>query len=157
MSRTSRWQDWPDDLRPNDSPVYTFNERGMDATPERIWQTLVRATQWPSFYGNARDVRIEDGEELGADVSFSWRTFGLRVETRVIAWEPLRALAWRGDTWYGRGMHTWLIERTPSGCHVVTEEVQAGLVPALGRLYLRRGLLHWHDKWLTGLDEAARR
>jgi hypothetical protein len=52
-------------------------------------------------------------------------------------------------------MHTWLICPTPQGCTVITEEVQAGLVPSLGRLYLRRGLQQWHQRWLEGLAARA--
>ena len=43
------------------------------------------------------------------------------------------------------------------GTRVVTEETQHGWVPFLGRWYLRRGLLKWHQRWLEGLAERAAR
>lgn len=147
---------WPPDLRPEGAPVYTRNEREIDATCETVWGHLVRAAAWPEFYANSADVRFESaaGPDLAPGTVFSWRTFGLRVRTRVVEFRPSLCLAWRGDEIYGRGMHTWLLVPSERGCRVITEEVQRGLVPWLARGYLLPGLLRWHERWLDGL--AAR-
>ncbi len=152
-----RWARWADDVKPERAPVYAVNELAIEAPTEAVWEALVHAEAWPLFYGNARDVKVEGptNPRLARDVVFTWRTFGIRVRTRVEVFEPPFALSWRGEESYGRGVHTWLLERTPSGCRVVTEEVQAGLVPALARWYLRRGLVRWHQRWLEGLRDRA--
>ena len=148
---------WPTDLRPEVAPVYTRNERFIDASCEAVWAPLIRAAGWPEFYANSADVRFERGEgpDLAPGTVFSWRTFGLRVRTRVVEFQPNRCLAWRGDELYGRGLHTWLLVPERAGCLVVTEEVQSGLIPFVARWYLRRGLLRWHQQWLDGLAERA--
>lgn len=148
---------WPDDLRPEGAPVFTTNRLDIAAPPAAVWPHLVRASAWPEFYGNASDVRFAPGAgpELAPGTTWSWRTFGLRVTTRVIAFEPERFLAWRGDAVYGRGVHTWTLLPTEGGCTVVTEEVQRGFVPSLLRWYLRPGLLRWHERWLEGLARRA--
>lgn len=147
---------WPADLRPEGAPVWSRNELVIEASPEAVWSVLLRAGDWPSYYANARDVMIEGGaQELSADAVFTWRTFGIGVQTQVTAFEPARVLAWRGDSWLGRGFHTWLFEPVPEGCRLVTEEVQRGWLPWVARAYLRPGLLRWHQRWLEGLADQA--
>jgi hypothetical protein len=151
------WTRWPDDLRPEGAPVYARNELAIAAPAEAVWAHLVAAESWPSFYANAKDVTIagDAGPDLALGTVFRWKTFGVRVETRVEVCEPCTALAWRGDQRIGRGFHTWLLAPTPTGCVVVTEEVQRGIVPSAARWYLRRGLRRWHQKWLEGLAQRA--
>ncbi len=56
-----------------------------------------------------------------------------------------------------KGCHLWVLEPIDSGCRLVTEEVQRGLLPSIGRVYLRHGLHTWHDRWLAGIAERAGR
>jgi hypothetical protein len=151
------WTRWPDDLGPGGAPVYTCNELAIDAPAEAVWAHLIAAEQWPAFYANARDVSVggDAAPLLALGTVFRWKTFGLRVETRVEVFEPPFALAWRGDRRIGRGFHTWLLTPTATGCRVVTEEVQRGVVPSAARWYLRRGLRTWHQRWLEGLRDRA--
>ena len=147
---------WPADLRPEGAPVVSFNALDIPFPVDRVWAVLIRAGDWPALYANCKDLRFIDGPgpDLSAGQWFTWRTFGLRVRTRVTDFEPGHLLGWRGDTWYGRGYHLWRLEPTQAGCRLVTEEAQRGLVPTLLAPLLRRGLHHWHQRWLEGL--AAR-
>jgi hypothetical protein len=149
---------WPEDIHPARSPIHTHNALDIAAPVERVWAVLLRAADWHEFYANCKDLRFEGepGPSLGAGSIFTWRTFGLRVRTTVTHFEAQRILAWRGDTWYGRGCHLWALAPTQTGCRLITEEVQAGLVPWLGRFFLRRGLHKWHDRWLAGIAARAR-
>jgi hypothetical protein len=117
MAGSESFSAWPPELRPEGAPVYTRNELAIAAPREAVWRHLIRAAAWPEFYANSRDVRFEkgDGPDLAAGSVFSWRTFGIRVRTRVIAFEPPGVLAWRGDVFYGRGMHTWLLVPRDAG------------------------------------------
>lgn len=151
---------WPPGLQPGDTPIYTYNELTIAEPPAVVWAWLIRAAWWPRWYGNCQDVRFisGDGPDLTPGMVFSWKTFGLRVETVVKEFVPGERLAWYGTGLLGaRGYHAWVIEPTASGCHVITEETQRGLVPSLGRLYLRRGLLREHQHWLEGLAKMAQR
>lgn len=150
------WTRWPDDLQPARCPVVACNELMIEASPEAVWAHLIAAPAWPEFYANAREVAIEGGASvLGPGAVFTWKTFGISVRTRVEVFEPGRALAWRGDQRLGHGMHTWAIEPMGARCLVVTEEVQRGFLPSLGRWYIRRGLRTWHQRWLEGLRDRA--
>lgn len=148
---------WPKDLNPDTAPVHTVNILEMRATPEQVWQPLIRATEWSKWYGNCKKLRFDnhEGPDLQMGTRFNWVTFHVRVHTEVTEFEPHRLLAWRGHAPGGEGYHSWLIEPTPAGCRVITEEVQQGLLPKLGKWYLKPGLLKQHQRWLEGLEQRA--
>jgi hypothetical protein len=148
---------WPPGMEPEIAPVYTRNELEMEAPPVAVWRWLVRATAWPDWYANSRNVVIDGGgTDLAPGARFHWTTFHVRVHTVVEEFVPEERLAWSGKGLGARGYHGWVIEPRTTGCRVVTEETQHGLVPSLGRLYLRRGLLREHQRWLEGLARMAR-
>jgi hypothetical protein len=103
-------------------------------------------------------LQFESGEgpDLALGTRFSWTTLGVRVHTVVEECEPPYRLAWRGGGAGSTGYHGWVIEPRASGCLIVTEESQRGLVSSLGRVFLRRALLHVHQQWLAGLAMKAR-
>jgi hypothetical protein len=143
---------FPQGKRRGQSPIFTHNELFIAAPAERIFAALVRATEWPAFYGNAKDVVIEGGADgLTLGTLFHWTTFGIRVHTTVEELVPDRRLAWSGRGLGSSAYHGWVIEPKEGGCLVITEETQQGLIPSLGRFFLRPGLLQWHQRWLEGL------
>lgn len=149
---------WPDDLRPDGAPVATHNALVVPSPPEQVWDRLVRAPKWPEIYANAADVHIDgDAPDLTPGAHFTWRTLGFRVATTVAEFDPRRLLTWRGDTWYGRGRHTWTLDPVPGGTRLVTEEVQRGLVPTLLGWWIRPRLYRWHQRWLEGLATGVQR
>ena len=148
--------EWPDSQHPDRCPVSSRNELLIAAPAAHIWAWLVRARRWPEFYGNAHRVEIEgDADELTAGATFRWTTFHLRVQTTVREFEPCRRLAWFGAGYGSSGYHTWTLEPQGEQCLVVTEETQRGLLPSLGRLYIRGALHRQHEAWLEGLARMA--
>jgi len=162
MTDQARWTYWPENCTPRNSPIYALNELHMSVPAETAWEWLVRAPLWPGWYANSRDVRILEGSDqqrLGAGSRFGWRTSNTLwrpVETTVDVCEPPTKLGWGGQAMGSRGYHSWLLMPEGEGCHVVTEECQAGLLPSLGRGLLKRGLVKHHQRWLEGLERKAK-
>lgn len=149
---------WPARHHPDECPVASFNELLVQAPAEKVWAPLIRAVKWPEFYGNAWNVEIDgDREDLEPGVTFRWTTFSLRVETTVREFEPNRRLAWSGSGYGSAAYHSWTLHPRGDTCLLVTEETQRGLLPSLGRLYLRRALHRHHQAWMDGLAAVARR
>jgi hypothetical protein len=144
---------WPSGLEPSAAHLHTVNSLDIPHSPDQIWPWLVRASRWPEYYRNCRRIRI-DGDLTGG-VAFRWWTFGVPVRTVVDDFAPCARLAWRGTGAGAIGYHAWILEPTTTGSRVITEETQRGAVPWLARLHLRRGLLHWHQRWLEGLARVA--
>ena len=150
---------WPPDLRPENSPVYSYNELEIGvAEAELIWSWLIRAESWSSWYPNCKDLRIlkDEGPNLEAGSEFDWTTFGVRVKTRVDKFIPYEALSWRGSGLGAEGYHIWIIEPLKYSYKVITEEVQRGFVPYVGRYPIKKLLLKYHQIWLEGLARMVR-
>lgn len=148
---------FPEGHRPEESRIYTFNELRTEAPIDKVWACLIRAARWPAWYSNCKKLAFEPGEgpDLSAGMLFHWTTFGVRVHTTVTELVPGERLSWRGVAPGSSGYHGWVLEPTASGCRIVTEETQRGLIPTLGRWYLRPALLRAHQRWLEGLAAEA--
>lgn len=147
---------FPDGKRREQSAIFTHNELFIAAPAPRIFAMLLRAKEWPSFYANAKKVEIDGGSDvLAPATTFHWTTFGVRVHTTIEELVPDRRLAWSGRGTGGTAYHGWVIEPGSGGCLVITEETQQGWLPSLGRFFLRRGLLKWHQRWLEGLARVV--
>lgn len=145
---------WPDHYAR--APVRVRNEVTIAAPPERVWPWLVRAADWPAWYPNSADVRIEGGaKDLSLDAHFTWRTFGVAVRSTVREFVPLERIAWDGAGLMLDVYHAWLIEPRPSGCWVLTEENQHGLAARAQALFMPNRMREGHEVWLAALRAKA--
>lgn len=147
---------WPEDYRPAATAVHVRNEILIAASPERIWAWLIRASFWPDWYENAKDVVI-DGHvaDLSPGVRFYWKTFGLAIKSVVGKFEPFQHLGWTG---IGVGMdvyHGWLLEPVDGGTHVLTEENQNGLAARAQSVLAPNRMHTYHQIWLEGLKRKS--
>jgi len=149
---------WPSGMQPEQSTVHARNELVIPAEPERVWRWLCRAERWPEWYGNCGWIRFRDhpGPDLGPGVTFVWKTFGVRVRSKVLTYKPVSELGWEATAFGLRAYHRWRFESAGAGqTRVITEETQVGPLTTVGRWYLRRGLLRQHQNWLEGLSRVA--
>jgi uncharacterized protein YndB with AHSA1/START domain len=148
---------WPARFAPECAPVHVRNELSMPVAAEAVWSWLVRAELWPSWYVNARDVRITHGPrpDLGLGSGFRWRTFGVAIASTVEELEAPERIAWSARGTGVDAYHAWLIRKTPGGCHVLTEETQHGWVARLGSVLLPNRMSHYHQIWLEALHRKA--
>ena len=143
---------WPPQYAPDRSPVHVVNRIDLAAPPAAVWARLVRAVDWPAWYANSAKVKIEDGSaDLFTGARFTWRTFGVDLMSEVKEFVPGERIAWLAKASGIVAYHAWLIVPTETGCHVVTEETQSGLVARIGRLIFPGRMEHWHQRWLEGL------
>jgi len=162
----SEFPDWPAGNAPSDAWVYAHNELAVPVSPDRIWEWLSRARQWPHWYPNswrveilARTGRVSRRERLRSQTEFNWITFGLPITAKVDPCDRPDTIGWtwRSRGWAGAasGYHIWSIEAQPYGSRVVTEETQIGLLPRLLRPGLQRSLHLSHQLWLRRLSKNA--
>ena len=153
---------WPPQYRPDNSAVHVVNELEMEVPIEAAWNCLIRASEWPSWYPNAANVKLlgTDKTVLAKGVSFRWKTFGMTITCTVEECEPFERLAWSSEQ---RGMkvyHAWLLEERPknfsAGCYVRTEETQNGFIPKLAAKLMPGKMHKFHQIWLEGLSERAK-
>ena len=148
---------WPDEARPERSPVYSRREVEIAAPPEAAFAWLVHAERWPEWYSQCGSVRIVSGPApaLGIGTHFRWTVLGVPVVTTVEECDPPHRLAWSGTGLGAAAYHSWDIEPTATGCRVITEETQRGVLPSLTRVLLRPLLRFTQERWLAALAQAA--
>jgi hypothetical protein len=144
---------WPAGYAPDECPVHVVNRIETDTAPAVVWSRLIAATRWHEIYANASHVRIDgDADTLSANAHFTWKTFGVALDTRVVEFEPERRIAWLAVAPGIRAYHAWLI--TPDangGCSLLTEETQHGLLARAGKLLFPTRMQRWHQRWIEAL------
>ena len=148
---------WPPQYAPASSIVFAQNKIDIAATPETIWSLLIDCVKWPSWYKHCTDVSIlRGGPLLSAQSKFRFKTIGLYFEPDIETFEPFQTLIWSAKGPAGtRGAHAWYIERRSSGCRVISEEAQWGVVLSLIGGRTQRTLLTSHEDWLQALKALA--
>jgi uncharacterized protein YndB with AHSA1/START domain len=149
--------EWPDRYQPGRVAATVSNQILIAAPTARVWSLLVCATDWPAWYPNSAEVRIEgDGTELLPGARFAWRTFGVRVRSTVREFVPGERIAWDGRAPLLDIYHAWLIQRRPGGgSWVLTEENQNGLAARAQALLAPNRMFKGHQLWLDRLKAKA--
>ncbi len=147
---------WPERFHPSRAPVHVSNVLEVPAPPDVTWAWLVHASLWPSWYPNSRNVRIAGGAgTLSPGSRFTWRTFGMAIRSEVVEFVPTERIAWDARGPGVDAYHAWLIRPTPSGCTVLTEETQYGVMARLNRLFFPSRMHRLHQVWLEQLARVA--
>jgi hypothetical protein len=149
---------WPKGLEPRNVDVFVHNESWINAPADVIWNNLINASQWPSWYSNSKNVRIEGGQsKLAPGVTFEWETFGFPIKSTVNVFEPQREIGWSVDNPAFTVHHAWLLIPERGGTRVITEEAQKGQVAIRFRLEQPNAMYDGHDWWMSGLKARSER
>ncbi len=148
---------WPVRSEPSNSPVFVHNEIDVEASPEKVWFWLTNLTSWPDWYFNSSNIQIlnQQSDRLLAGTKFKWKTFGFKVESEIQEYVPNTRLAWDAKAMGIFAYHAWLIIPTATGCKVITEETQHGLICRLGKIFMPNKMFRYHTIWLEKLKEKA--
>jgi uncharacterized protein YndB with AHSA1/START domain len=150
---------WPSAYWPEESSFFVHNEIDIQADPQVVWDILIQAEKWPSWYIGAKDVKVANNPTgiLDRQSVFSWKTMGQHFETTVIKeFEPPYRLSWEATKNDIRGYHAWLIiPNEKGGCKVVTSEAQHGFLTFMQKSFVPNKLRKLHDSWLEELKYKA--
>ena len=149
---------WPAAYLPQSAPVFVHNEIVIAAPAEVVWAWLLRAELWPAWYANASDIHFlsHAAPDLRNRSRFRWKTFGLRLTSKVLEFDPPYRLAWDAHGIGVEAFHAWLLTPLADGStHVLTEEVQHGWLARLGQRLNPTRTQGQHQLWLEGLARQA--
>jgi hypothetical protein len=148
---------WPEEFNPEKSKFYVQNEIEINAKPEVVWNILIDALKWESFYKGAKNVVLQDTshKSLQANSLIEWETMGLKFASPIKAYEPNKYLAWDSIKKSIQGYHAWVIVPTAKGCRLVTAESQNGFLTFMQKVFQPTKLLKLHDTWLKVIKERA--
>jgi hypothetical protein len=129
---------WPPTLSSANSPVYARIEKIVNADPATVWAVLIQATEWPAWFRQVKNVRVDDGARaLAPGARFRWTISGQHLRSQVHAFKPTSEIAWESHNVLMHTFHMWHPLPTANGCIVVDEECQRGLLPWQGVGVLR--------------------
>ena len=147
---------WPAEFAPGHVDVFLHNQVEIHASPRIVWENLVAAGQWPSWYANSSDVQIQGSAgSLKLGSRFLWRTFGFPADSTVVEFVPESRLSWSGGPETFRIYHAWLIIPQGEGCLVITEEAQKGSEALRFHREQPNAMLDGHDWWLSALKARS--
>jgi hypothetical protein len=149
--------DWPAGHEPRSARVFAQNVIDIAASPEAVWSLLIDCVAWPNWYRHCADVSVlRGGPLLGPGSQFRFKTLGFYFRPAIDSFVPFSLLVWSAKGPAGTsGAHAWYIEPTPSGCRVVTEEAQKGMLLSIMGHRTRKRLLIVHGEWLGALKHLA--
>jgi uncharacterized protein YndB with AHSA1/START domain len=143
---------WPQGLEPRSVDVFVHNEGWIGATAEIVWANLIDASQWPNWYSNSADVRIDGGQSrLAKGVSFTWKTFNFPLRSAVDVFEPGQEIGWSVDNPRFSVHHAWVLIPERGGTRVITEETQKGADAIKFRLAQANAMYDARDWWMSAL------
>jgi uncharacterized protein YndB with AHSA1/START domain len=149
---------WPERYLPAHAEVFAHNEIVIPAPAGVVWRILLRAAEWPEWYPNAHSIHFvsHTGPDLRNRSRFRWNTFGFRISSKVLEFEPERLIAWNARGIGVEAYHVWVLTPLEDGStHVLTEETQTGWLAALGRRFMPDHLARRHKLWLELLSQRA--
>ena len=141
--------------RRRQAPVNVTNEIVIAAGARETWAELATVSRWPDWYEDCAWTSTEVAGPLAARDTFSWKAHPIALHSTVIESEPGRI--WRFYA-VGRGMAgdaTFLFKPVPGGTRVRLIEPQTGLLPYVGRAFLRGSLARAHQSWLENLRDRV--
>ena len=123
---------FPKEYDPKISPIYALNDIDVKAPAEIVWELLIDAQNWSTYFPPENQVKIlSGGPKLALGTKLTRVTVGASMPQVVTEFEPGRTLAWKVTSVDGdetsTAYHGWVITPTDTGCDVLTEETQKDL------------------------------
>jgi uncharacterized protein YndB with AHSA1/START domain len=152
---------FPPEHDPRISALYALNEIDVRAPVEVVWQLLVEAENWSSYFPPEDQIKILGGDaELKLGTRYSRVTVGFPMTCVVRECVPFRRLSWSttvdDDLTGASAFHGWVVTPTDGGCHLLTEETLNGAfyLEEIGRKH-PGALYKYHQDRVEMLAQAA--
>jgi hypothetical protein len=149
---------WPEEFNPSTANWYVYNEIEINAKPEVVWNILIDAKKWHTFYDGVQSaVMYKDSAAttLRNGLAFKMHTMGLHLEPEIKEFVYNERMAWEVRRGNLTAYHAWVIIPTSNGCRLITPESQNGFLTFLQKIFQPNKLLNLHDKWLQLIKERA--
>jgi DinB superfamily len=149
---------WPEELNPSKAKWYVYNEIEINAKPEVVWNILIDAKKWHTFYkGVQSQVEYLDtiASTLRNRLSFKMHIMDLRLEPMIKEFVPNERMAWEVQRGNLTAYHAWVIVPTANGCRLITPEAQNGFLTFLQKVFQHNKLLNLHEHWLEVIKARA--
>lgn len=132
-----------------DAPVHATAQVGVDAPPDEVWDVLVDASTWPSWYGDIRDVQATGPLTGGAD--FAFKTGPVAVSATVDLAEGPGRLRFTGRSRGATAVYEFRLEPAGEATVVHAEQSMSGPAAKAMRPMLQKIAETSLPAWLAAL------
>jgi hypothetical protein len=149
---------WPDEFDPKKARWYVYNEIEINAAPAVVWNILIDAKKWHSFYNGVQSpIEFSDStaSALKNGLAFKMHTMGLKLKPVMKEFAANERMAWEVRRGNLTAYHAWVIVPTANGCRLITPEAQNGFLTFMQKVFQPNKLLKLHDTWLRSIKERA--
>ena len=136
-----------------EAPVIQTKEIIIDATSEKVWQILTNIQSWGKWNERIKKPKLKGNLEVGS--SFTWKTNGSKINSKIHSYTPKRILGWKGKTFGVSAIHNWYLESTENGTKVVVEESMEGWIINLMKKKMNEKLAEDMLYWLKQLKKES--
>jgi uncharacterized protein YndB with AHSA1/START domain len=149
---------WPTQYKPENATFAVSHAIDIKAPPQVVWDIIVNAEAWPSWYQGATNVKVQnvsDGK-LKADSAFSWQTMGQDFTSKIMEFNPPYRLSWESRKSTIQGYHAWLIVPSAGGgARLISDESMHGFLASMQSIFLPNKLAGLHEIWLAEIKKKA--
>lgn len=93
------------------APIEASSTIIIEASRERVWHILVDVARWPRWQPDISNV--DGASTLAIGTTFTWKTGGTVIHSRIALFAPPNAVAWTGRAATARAIHVFVL--TPLG------------------------------------------
>ncbi len=136
-----------------EAPVVQRNEIVINAAPENVWQVLTNIETWDKWNERIKKPKLQGQLDVGR--SFTWKTNGSKIKSKIHSLTPNQTLGWQGKAFGASAIHNWYLERTEDGTKVRVEESMEGWVTNLMKKKMNEKLADDMLYWLEQLKEEC--
>lgn len=136
-----------------EAPVVQTKEIFIDASPEKVWEVLVQIENWDDWNDRISQPVVNEKPEVGS--TFTWKTNGSKIKSKIHTLQPNRILGWTGKTFGATAIHNWYLDSSGKGTTVKVEESMDGWIIGLMKKKMNRILADDMAYWLEKLKTES--
>ena len=133
--------------------VVQTEEIFIDATPEKVWEVLIHIENWDDWNSRISTPILYGKPEIGS--TFTWKTNGSKIKSRIHTLQPTQRLGWTGKTFGATAIHNWYIASSGNGTSAKVEESMEGWIIGLMKKKMNRILADDMPYWLEQLKTES--
>ena len=112
---------------------------------------MTNIQNWNKWNERIKSPKLKGNLEVGS--SFTWKTNGSKIKSKIHSFTPNKILGWQGKALGASAIHNWYLEPTENGTKVVVEESMEGWIISLMKKKMNEKLEDDMLYWLEQLKQ----
>lgn len=137
----------------NNAPVICTKSIVMNAGKEKVWSILTSINEWASWQKEISYASLQGS--LAAGSSFTWKTGGAKINSKLHTVEPYSQFGWTGKTFGLFAIHNWTLKENNQQTEVTVDESMEGFLASVFKKSFNKNLEKGMMNWLQFLKQKC--